>query len=420
MQKLNFCLKNLSTMLCSKARLQKFYVVKKLLPHLQKQKFWLVLLQTACLGQNEHRKRYNSLRGNSPAVGRGECDCDKKMRKPEKNRFLDALRHLEGEEIPFLEADPDIVLVNTILGKEFPLLLQAYELPVSDYIELNLRMGNDMVYFADIWRLGRKEKTGDNGRIHYIDGTMKTPDSLNNIWYPDLNAAKRRLEETLDAIAGTGFGLVCSNKYAPTVVSTAVGMQDYLINLIDAPGFIHEFQKIIHEYSLRELEMFASYKVDAIRIGLGLGMKSGPICSREMFEQFHYPMLREQVKIAKMNGVIVQLHVDGNVTSMIPDFIDMGVDLLHPLEPCDGAQDIYEIKRLYGDRIALHGNIDVGGVLARGKPEEVKEDTIEHMKKLAGGGGYVVGSSHDLAPTVPLENFYAMRDAVHAHGVRRG
>ncbi|MCK4783909.1 MAG: hypothetical protein KAV87_09180 [Desulfobacteraceae bacterium] len=337
------------------------------------------------------------------------------MRKPDKTRIVNAVGHIESDEIAFLEHDPDMVLVNQMLGKDFSLGLHAYELPAEDYVELNRRMGNDMVYFGEIWRLGRKEKTDDQERIHYIDGTMKTPQSLKDIWYPDLDVARKRLEELLNAIEGTGFGIACCNKFAASVVCTAVGYEDYWLALYDNPGFIHEFQKIINEYCLRELEMFINHNVDMIHLGIGIGSKAGPMCSRKMLEEFQYPLLRQQINLAKAGGRMVHLHVDGNIKDLIADFIEMGVDILHPLEPCDGKQDIYEIKKTHGNKITLHGNIDVAGVLLKGTPEEVALDVNEHIAKLAPGGGYILGSSHDLHAAVPLDNFYAMRDAAHAY-----
>ena len=334
------------------------------------------------------------------------------MRAPDKNRMLRAIRHIEAPEIPLLEIDPDIALVNQILGREFPVALQAYQLPVSDYVELNLRMANDLLYFADIWRLGRKEMTDDEGRIHYIDGVMKTPDTLDDIWYPDLDPIKRRLEETVAAAQGTGMGLICAARHAPGVVSVAVGIQDYWMGLIDAPRFIHEFHQRIQEYCLRELQVFAEAGADAIMVGLNLGMKSGPMCSPEMLEEFQYPCLRELIDTAAARGMAVWVHVDGNVAKMLPAFVDMGVDVVHPMEPCDGVQDIGAVKQQYAGRLAFHGNIDVAGVLAHGTPDEVRADTVAHMERLGVGGGYVVGSSHDLNALIPLENFYAMRDAV--------
>ena len=341
------------------------------------------------------------------------------MREPDKRRIFNAVEHVESDEIAFVETDPDMLLVNQILGRECSLGLHAYELPAADYVELNRRMGNDMVYSAEIWRLGRRQKTDDQGRIHYIDGTMKTPESLKGIWYPEADVSKRRIEDLLGAIEGTGFGVMCANHVSPGVVCTAVGYEDYWPALLDRPGFVHEFQRIIHEYCLRELEMLMNYDVDIICLTLGVGSKDGPMCSRAMLEEFQYPFLQQQIDVVKAGGKIVSLHVDGNVTGLIEDFIDMGVDVLNPIEPCDGKQDIYGIKEQYGDKITLRGNIDVAGVLFNGTAEEVAADVHAHIEGLAGSGGYILASSHDLHPDVPLANFYAMRDACHAYSFRK-
>lgn len=337
------------------------------------------------------------------------------MRNPDKNRILNAIKHIESEDVPFQENDPDITLANKILGKDFQLSLHAYELPVADYVELCRCMGIELIYFADIWRLGRKEKVDPDGRIHYVDGTMKTADSLKDIWFPNLDDTERRLEETLNEIDGIGFGLFCSNKHAPSIVSTAVGVQDYWMKCLLEPDFILEFQRIIHEYCLKELELYGKYKVEAINIGMNITMKSGPMCSKEILEQLHYPFIKEQIELAHTNNIMVRIHADGNVASVITDFIELGADALHPLEPCGGTQDIYEIKEQYGDKIALWGNIDVAGVLVNGTPEEVRADVEKHMDSLAVNGGYVVSSSHDCHKDIPLENFFALRDAVHEY-----
>ena len=88
-------------------------------------------------------------------------------------------------------------------------------------------------------------------------------------------------------------------------------------------------------------------------------------------------------------------------------FTNMGIDALHPVEPCPGF-GIYDLKAGYGDRICLMGNIDLAGVLVSGSPEHVAADTEDHIRRLAPGGGYVCGSSHDIGFNVPLGNLYAM------------
>lgn len=108
--------------------------------------------------------------------------------------------------------------------------------------------------------------------------------------------------------------------------------------------------------------------------------------------------------------------MDGWVEPLVPLLLEMGVNVLHPIDPCAGQQDIYEVKRRWGDKLCLHGNIDIDGVLMHGDAEAVYQDVREHIERLGKGGGYIVASSHDLHHMLPMETIYAMRDAV--HGIR--
>jgi hypothetical protein len=337
------------------------------------------------------------------------------VRSPNKQRFLDAARHIETEEIPLFEIGPDMALARQILGKDLPMDRLVYELPIDDYVELNRRMGNDMVYFAHIWRLGRKQRQDEEGRLHYIDGIMKRPEDLKDIWYPDLGELQRRLEELLTRLEGTGMGVVCSTQSAPFVAATAMGYQDFWVNSKWNLGFVEDFIKIIQDWCLVELATLLQYPVEVFKIGSAFVTKTGPMCSPQMLERLETRYLRQQVRLAREDGKLVLHHIDGNIMRMIPDFIEMEIDILNPIEPCAGLQDIYEMKARYGDRIALCGNIDIDGVLMHGTREEITRDVYEHIDRLAGGGGYICASSHDLHQLIPLENFYAMRDAVHEH-----
>ena len=92
----------------------------------------------------------------------------------------------------------------------------------------------------------------------------------------------------------------------------------------------------------------------------------------------------------------------------------MGVCALHPLEPI--AVDIYEMKREYGDRLCLIGNIELATVLARGTVRDVVEDTKLHLRRLAPGGRYCLGSSNSVTRDIPLDNYRAMVDTVMEFG----
>jgi hypothetical protein len=334
------------------------------------------------------------------------------MREPDKQRILDAINHIERWDIPFLEIDPDIAIMNQILGKELPFHLHSFEQEVEDNIELNIRMGNDMLYFSHVWRTGRVEVTDRDGRLHYKDGSIKSRKDFDQLWFPDLGQLERKLSETCRVLDGTAMGLMCGAQTAAFTAMTAMGYNDFLLNTLADPDMVLDLIKNIHEYCLREMDMFLQYPVDMIKVGSGIITTTGPMVSWDQVEQFETTFIREQIRIIRSAGKPVYFHIDGKVDDLIPDFIDMGVDVLNPIDPSGGVQDIYDIKEKYGQKITLSGNINIDTVLKNGTPEEVQRDVEEHMRRLGKGGGYIVASSHNLHELIPVENFYAMRDAV--------
>ncbi|MHB9131226.1 MAG: uroporphyrinogen decarboxylase family protein [Armatimonadota bacterium] len=334
------------------------------------------------------------------------------MRSPDKRRYLNAIQHIESTAIPYAEDAIDLSHAEIMLGRELPPVWLPSMLPVKDYVDLTVASGSDVIFMHHVWQLGRKNMFDAEGRQHYVDGTIKTRDALAQVTYPDIDILKRRLDALLHGIDGTGLALKFAPNPAPFIVATAIGYQDYYTNLAVDPEFVHDFLKIAHDYCMRELEVALRYPIDVVEVCIVVWDKSGPMMSREMMEEFELPALRDQIQLIKSHGLPVSFHGDGNLFSYIPELIAMGIDLITCIEPCSGGQDIYRIKDLYGDKVALQGNIDLSGVLVFGTPDEVRADVIEHIEKLAVRGGYICSSSHDISNAVPLENFYALRDTV--------
>ena len=131
---------------------------------------------------------------------------------------------------------------------------------------------------------------------------------------------------------------------------------------------------------------------------------SGRTCSRST---------SGSAKSSTAAGLPFIMHTDGKVTQVLPDLIACGLDALHPIEP--KAMDIAAVKREYGDRLALLGNIDVD-LLTRGSPEEIRADVQGRIRAVAPGGGFAIGSSNSIPDYVPLENYRALIEASLAFG----
>jgi len=334
------------------------------------------------------------------------------MRIPDKQRILDAINHVERKDIPLLEIDPDMEIVNQVLGKNLPYELHPFELDAENNIELNIRMGNDMLYFSHVWRTGRVQVKDSDGRLHYKDGRIKSRQDFDQLEFPDTDKLEQRLESTCKGLQGTDMGLMCGAQTAAFTAMTAMGYNDFLFNTLAETDMVLDLIKTIHEYCLREMELYLKYPVDIMKVGSGIITTTGPMVSWEQVEDLETSFIREQIEIIRGAGKPVFFHIDGKIDNLVQDFIEMGVDVLNPIDPSGAVQNIYEIKSQYGDRITLSGNINIDTVLKDGTPEQVREDVIEHMEKLGKGGGYIVSSSHNLHELIPIENFYAMRDTV--------
>jgi len=113
----------------------------------------------------------------------------------------------------------------------------------------------------------------------------------------------------------------------------------------------------------------------------------------------------------------VFFHSCGNVYPLIGDLVDIGVDLLNPVQVSAGEMgDTARLKRQFGDRLAFCGGIDTRWALPHGTAEDVRREVRRRIADLAGGGGYVAAAVHCIQPDVPPENIVAMCDEVVAAG----
>ena len=333
------------------------------------------------------------------------------MRNPDRNRYLNAVSHVKQQEIPFVELEVDFTVVRGVLGREVP-PLSSYELSAPTYVEFLKRVGMDMAYIQVPWRLARRSIVDPEGRKVYQEGLITVETDLVNIALPATDAVERRIEEVLKALEPTRIGTIYGLEIPSLLVNKAINYKDYFIYLYEHSQFIKDLQKRIDEYVSAVADVALSYPIDVIRLDSILCMNIGPMISIEMMEEFNFPWLEKYSRLARDHGRVVCLHSDGNVTSLMERFVQIGIDVLHPIEVCPG-QDIYALKAQYGNRIALHGNIDVGGVLAHGTEDEVRLDVQKHIRRLGRGGGYICGSSHNIHEGVSTANFLAMVAAIH-------
>ncbi len=109
-------------------------------------------------------------------------------------------------------------------------------------------------------------------------------------------------------------------------------------------------------------------------------------------------------------------HTDGTVTPVMEDIIEMGVDILNPIQTSALGMDTAVLKELYHGRLCFHGAIDVQQMLPFSTPDEVRYDVAKRIYDLGRGGGYILAPCHNIGSDVPPENTEAMYEAAHEYG----
>ena len=191
-------------------------------------------------------------------------------------------------------------------------------------------------------------------------------------------------------------------------------MDMLLMDYIENPQLAHDLARMVTDYCLEVADMAIEKGSTFIVMDGDLAYNQGPIMSPAHYDEFIGPYHREICDLVHKKGKKIVKHSDGNLTPLVPNLIEVGFDGIHPIQPQN--MDIGDIKRKFGDRLCILGNIDCSFLLVFGKPEEVRQSVKETIEVAAPGGGYIMSSSNSIHPGCKPENYIAMAKAAREFG----
>ncbi len=266
------------------------------------------------------------------------------------------------------------------------------------------------------------------GAIYYevVDSPIRTATiaDLDRYAWPDLAHPSRfvGLREKAKAIQDAGYAVVALSGVSPFEQAyMSRGVEQWLLDLAGNPDFALALMRKITDLmkaSVIELLEEAGDTIDVLVTGDDLGSQNSTLISprmyRRMIKPFHAEIYQE---IKKRTQAKIFYHSDGNIYPLLGDLVEIGIDLLNPVQVNAGDMgDTARLKREFGDRLSFCGAIDTGWVLPNGTPEDVRAEVRRRIKDLGPGGGYILASVHCIQPDVPLEN--VDRDARRSEGGR--
>ncbi len=187
-----------------------------------------------------------------------------------------------------------------------------------------------------------------------------------------------------------------------------LGWEEFMTELALRPNLVLEILEKVTEFKVHEAKEKIKLGLKVGHTGDDLGSQYGPLFSRDMFRKYILPFQKRLFSVYKDAGIPVAFHSCGYITEFIPDLIDIGLDILEPIQPC---MDLAFLKKEYGAHIIFWGGINVQQ-LPFMTPEEVKKMTKDTIWTLGRGGGLIIAPSQEITKDVPIENIKALVEVI--------
>ncbi len=278
--------------------------------------------------------------------------------------------------------------------------------------------------WVDEWGVGHERRNINFHFEHLIHPLRKakTIKDVENYPFPDIDADYRfnGLEEEVEELKRKDFAVVgnCC-PLGGTLFWPAYklrGMEELMMDFYLNPGLVEALLERITELVGGMAEKMAACKVDIIRMADDLGSQRGLLLSVEIFRKFFKKRLKRIIQRVKeaSSEVLILFHSDGAIEELIPDLIDIGVDILNPIQP--ECMDPAKIKRKYGNHLAFWGTVGTQTTMPFAPPEKVQQVVRERIETVGKKGGLLIAPTHVIEPEVPWENILAFAEAVEKFG----
>jgi uroporphyrinogen decarboxylase len=316
-----------------------------------------------------------------------------------RERVVKTLNHEIPDRVPIYEVYIDKRTVDFFIGIKQK---SSWDLSVDETVFLSKKIGLDAVMHPLNWKPRNimKNKKVDVSCLEY------PREMVERVLGKCRLLVGKAHEEGLAAILYTHG---CFD-----IPYEVLGFENYMLLLYDDYKYIEDVTEFFYRFYKGIILEFIKLRPDAIMIGDDIAYNSGLMIKPDVFLDLWYEREKDLVKTIKDEGIPVEYHTDGNLGSVLQYLIDIGVDFVNPVDT--GSNDIFEIKKKYGELIGLRGNIDLSGSLCFGSPEEVYIEAKDKISKLKNGGNYICSSSHSITGSVKPENYLQIIKALNDFG----
>ena len=294
---------------------------------------------------------------------------------------------------------------------------------------LKLEQKDGYEQFYDEWGIGFRRPL--NSKLYYdlFDNPLADEEEDVTLAYPFPDPLDRNriagLRDKAQAYRDAGYAMCFAGSIGYGQMHNLtylMGFEDFFMKILAEPDETRQLLQKSLDNKLAFWEMALGEMGDLVDVVYepdDLGMQNGPLFNPELYREAVKPFHKELFAFIKKKApqAKIFLHCCGAITDFIPDFIEIGVDALNPVQISAVGMEPEKIKREFGKDIVFWGGaIDTQNVLPKASPAEVKEQAKRNISILSEGGGYIMNTVHNIQADVPPENIVALFEAVQEVG----
>jgi len=343
-----------------------------------------------------------------------------------RERFLAAVNHREPDRVPQLirlgkEAGKKLGEIYGASGPELEVRIGndaiVCQLGINSEMEMSIGDLEQGETYINEWGVRYERRLSFNYPVGY---PLKSRNDLNEYRFPNPHDPKK-IEKLTNIVRKYGSEFVIIADLSSTLFEAAAGhlrgMEQFLIDCYEDPVFAGSVLDGLADYysvlGIRAIHEGA----DILRIGDDVGSQHGMLMHPKLWRGLVRPRLFRMIQTFRQVNpkIIILYHSCGDFRPIIPDLLDVGVRIISSMQEV-GSMNLSEIKREFGRHLAFKGGLDTQYLLPKGTPEDVREGVRRIIQTLGVGGGYIFMPSHLLYDDVPLENIWAMFEALKDYG----
>ena len=342
--------------------------------------------------------------------------------KPDFERFRAAVNHQEPDRVPFYELLVDYGIQSRFIGREVGAddLESQVEFWASagyDFIPITVGMMEPGGVTKDsaiskviediVLEDGEEAEDRDDPAwsleyhsfIKDRDDFESFPwDVLAELNYDKFDAVKPHLPDGMKVIAVSGKIF--------TLTWMLMGFNHFALSLTDDRALVADVFNKVAEIQYQSLAKVLSMDhIGAVWTVDDIAMGNGPMIMPEVFREFLFPSYKKMARMCHDSDRIFGMHTDGDITKLMGDLIDIGIDVLHPIDPT--CMDMHQAKKDFGDKVCLAGNVS-NEMLQNASPADIEARVKELLRDIAPGGGYLLSAGDSVPAWAKYENYKTM------------